>query len=58
MLVQDIEVQLVGPPVSVRHASAGCLWVWSARYRVLSFVSHNVSSFLIRNDSDQDIKRL
>jgi hypothetical protein len=45
MLVQDIEVQLVRPPVSVRPASAGCLWVWSARYRVLSVVNHNVTSF-------------
>jgi hypothetical protein len=31
MLVQDIEVQLVGPPVSVRLASTCCLWVCSAR---------------------------
>ena len=31
MLVQDIELQLVRPPVSVRRAAAGCLWVCSAR---------------------------
>jgi hypothetical protein len=45
MLVQNIEVQLVGPPVSVRPAPAGCLWVWCARYRVLSVVGHNAASF-------------
>jgi hypothetical protein len=45
MLVQDIEVQLVRPPVSVRPASAGCLWVWYARYWVFPVVCHNVTSF-------------
>jgi hypothetical protein len=43
--MQDIEVQLVGPPVSVRRAPAGCLWVSSACYRVLAIFIHKVSSF-------------
>jgi len=41
MLVQDIEVQLVRPPVSVRRAATGGVVVSAARYRVLS------SSFMI-----------
>jgi len=45
MLVQDIEPQLVRPPVTVRRASAGCLWVCSSRYRGLAFFIHNISSF-------------
>src|SRR5690606_4722089 len=32
-LVEDVEIQLLGPPVSVRPTPAGCLWVWYTRYR-------------------------
>jgi hypothetical protein len=41
MLVQDIELQLVRPPVSVRRAAAGRVFVGSAR----SFFIHDISSF-------------
>ena len=43
MLVQDLDFQLIRPPVAVRRASTGCLFVCSARYRALSVVSHNVT---------------
>ena len=45
MLVQDIELQLVRPPVSVRRAAAGSVFVSPARYRALAFFIHNISSF-------------
>jgi hypothetical protein len=47
MLVQDIELQLVRPPVSVRRAAAGSLLVSPARYRGLAFFIHNISSFYL-----------
>jgi hypothetical protein len=45
MLVQDLDLQLIRPPVSVRRASAGWLFVCSARCRALSVVSHNLTSY-------------
>jgi hypothetical protein len=41
MLVQDIELQLVRPPVSVRRAAAGNVFVSTAR----SFFIHDSYSF-------------
>jgi hypothetical protein len=43
--VEDLEVQLVRPPVPVRRASAGCAFVSTARYRALAIFIHNVYSF-------------
>jgi hypothetical protein len=40
MLVQDVKVQLVGPPVPVRGAAAGYLFAGLARDRALAVVSH------------------
>jgi hypothetical protein len=44
MLVQNIQVQLVRPPVSDRRASAGYLLASSAHYRALFSVIHKVAS--------------
>jgi hypothetical protein len=41
MLVQDIQLQLVRPPVSVRRAAASSVLVSSAR----SFFIHDIYSF-------------
>ncbi len=49
VLMKNLEVQLVRPPVPVRRASAGCLFICSARYRALAVVSHKVSSFRCLN---------
>jgi hypothetical protein len=46
MLVQDIEVQLVGPPVSVRRASTLSVFVIYARYRVFFFIHDNAPFFV------------
>ncbi len=45
VLVQNLQVQLVRPPVPVRRASAGSGFVGSARYRALAIFLHKVSSF-------------
>ncbi len=45
MLVQNVQLQLVRPPVTVRRASAGHVFVSPARYRALAIVIHNVYSF-------------
>ena len=42
--MQDIELQLVRPPVSVRRAAAGSVFVSSARYRALAFFIHDICS--------------
>jgi hypothetical protein len=44
MLVQDLELLLVRPPVSVRRATAGSVFMNPARYRGLAFFTHNISS--------------
>jgi hypothetical protein len=46
MLVKDAQVQLVGPPVAVRCASAGCGAASFAGYRTFAFVAHLFSPFL------------
>ena len=46
MLAQDVQPQLVRPPVTVRRAAAGHVFVSPARYRALAIVIHNVYSFL------------
>ena len=43
--MEDPEVQLVRPPVPVRCASAGRVFVRTARYRELAIFTHNVFSF-------------
>ncbi|KUG22569.1 hypothetical protein ASZ90_007661 [hydrocarbon metagenome] len=45
MLMQNIEFQLIRPPVTVRRAFTGYLLVCPARYRALTVFIHNVSSF-------------
>jgi hypothetical protein len=45
MLVQNVKIQLIRPPVPDRRASAGWLFVCSARYRALAIFIHKVSSF-------------
>ena len=49
VLVKNLQVQLVRPPVPVRRASAGSGFVCSARYRALAIFIHNVSSFRCLN---------
>ena len=44
VLVKNLQVQLVRPPVPVRRASAGSGFVSSARYRALAIFIHKVSS--------------
>jgi hypothetical protein len=51
MLVQEIELQLVRPPVSVRRAAAGGVFVSSARYRTLAIFIHDICSFRCVNCS-------
>ncbi len=41
MLVQDIEIQLVRPPILVRRAAAGSVFV----NRALAFFAHGIYSF-------------
>ena len=43
--MENLEVQLVRPPVPVRRATAGRVFVSSARYRALAIFIHNVYSF-------------
>jgi len=43
MLVQDIELQLVRPPVTVYH-TAGSVFLAPAGYRALAVFIHNVPS--------------
>ena len=45
MLVQDIELQLVRPPVLVRRAAAGRMFVTFARHRALAAFIHGIHSF-------------
>ncbi len=45
VLVQDVQVQLVGPPVAVRCASAGSGSAGFARYRAFAFFAHFCSPF-------------
>ncbi len=45
VLVQNIQVQLVRPPVPVRSASAGHGYGSFARYRTLFLVTHEIVSF-------------
>ncbi len=40
--MQNMKVQLVRPPISVRLATAGYLFAGSASYRAFFFVSHNL----------------
>jgi hypothetical protein len=46
MLVQNVKVQLVRPPISVRRTTAGCLFASSTRYRALAIFIHLCSPFL------------
>ena len=45
VLMKNLEVQLVRPPVPVRRAAAGNGFAHPARYRALAFFSHIISSF-------------
>jgi hypothetical protein len=45
LLVQEIELQLVRPPVLVCRAAAGSVFVNSARYWALVTFTHNACSF-------------
>src|SRR5210317_388963 len=49
MLVENVKVQLVRPPVAVRGAAAGDLLAGFACDRALAFVTHNASSFWCMN---------
>jgi hypothetical protein len=46
MLVQNLKVQLIGPPVPVGRASADRLLICSACYGAFAFVSHKIASFI------------
>jgi len=45
VLMKNLEVQLVRPPIPDRRATAGCLFARSARDRALTVFIHTVSSF-------------
>ncbi len=49
VLMKNLEVQLVRPPVPVRCATAGSGFVSFARYRALAIFIHKVSSFRCLN---------
>ena len=49
LLVQDMELQFVRPPVPVRRASAGHVFVITARYQVLAIFIHDIYSFRCEN---------
>ena len=52
--MQDFKVQLIGPPVPVRCASAGIVFICSARYRTLAVIGHTIISGLsIRRTSQR-----
>ena len=47
VLMKNLEVQLVRPPVPVRRATTGNGFACPARYRALAVFTHNVYSFLV-----------
>jgi hypothetical protein len=47
MLMQNLEVQLVRPPVPVRRATAGYLFAGFARYRAIAVLTHLRPPFLM-----------
>jgi hypothetical protein len=45
MLVQDMKVQLIRPPITVRSAAASHLPAGLACHRTLAFIAHTTGSF-------------
>jgi hypothetical protein len=47
VLVQDLQIQLIGPPICVRSGSSRCVFQSAARERALRFVGHGSLLWLL-----------